>query len=256
METTASIKEKLRQAETFEPWMEELKNDTRKSVQQLLASWQRRFDKKISLLQHLEDKQSFDRQFKKHPGSLVAGIDEAGRGPLAGPVVTAAVILPEDCSAFIGLDDSKIIAKAKRNELALLIKQQAVSWSVHIQPPEAIDRLNIYQATRRSMEAAANGLGTAPDIVLADAMKLSLPMPSESIIKGDAKSLCIAAASILAKTGRDDLMDEYDEMYPQYGFSKHAGYGTKDHLSALEAHGPCPIHRKTFEPVKSMAERR
>ncbi|MEZ0482603.1 ribonuclease HII [Planococcus sp. SSTMD024] len=255
METAASIKEKLGQAETFEPWMEELKGDSRKSVQQLLGAWQRRIDKKLSLLQRLEDKQSFDRQFKNHPGSLVAGIDEAGRGPLAGPVVTAAVILPEDSSAFIGLDDSKIIAKAKRNELAQLIKQQAISWSVHIQPPEAIDRLNIYQATKQSMEAAANNLDTAPDVVLADAMELALPMPSEAIIKGDAKSLCIAAASILAKTGRDDLMEEYAQMYPQYGFSKHAGYGTKDHLAALEAHGPCPIHRKTFEPVKSMAQR-
>ena len=187
--------------------------------------------------------------------SAVCGIDEAGRGPLAGPVVTAAVILPEDCSAFIGLDDSKKIGKAKRNELAQLIKQQAISWSVHIQPPEAIDRLNIYQATKQSMEAAANTLDTVPNFVLADAMKLALQMPSEAIIKGDAKSLCIAAASILAKTGRDDLMDEYAMKYPQYGYSKHAGYGTKDHLAALEAHGPCPIHRLTFEPVKSMAKR-
>ncbi|MDN5709304.1 MAG: ribonuclease HII, partial [Planococcus sp. (in: firmicutes)] len=125
METTASIKEKLLQAESFEPWMEELKSDSRKSVQQLLSSWQRRFDKRLVLLQKLEAKQGFDQQFKKQADSLVAGIDEAGRGPLAGPVVTAAVILPEDCSAFIGLDDSKIIAKAKRNELAQLIKQQA-----------------------------------------------------------------------------------------------------------------------------------
>lgn len=255
METTASIKERLLKAETFEPWMEELKGDSRKSVQQSLASWQRRYDKRLALLRQLEEKQSFDRQFRTQGNSLVCGIDEAGRGPLAGPVMTAAVILPEDCSAFIGLDDSKTIAKAKRNELAQLIKEQAVSWSVHIQPPEAIDRLNIYQATKQSMEAAANGLATAPDIVLADAMKLTLRMPSEAIIKGDAKSLCIAAASILAKTGRDDLMDGYEAQYPQYGFSKHAGYGTKDHLAALEAHGPCPIHRKTFEPVKSMAQK-
>ncbi|MBU9672087.1 ribonuclease HII [Planococcus sp. CP5-4] len=255
METTASIKEKLLQAETFQPWMEELKSDSRKSVQQLLASWHRRYDKRLVMLRKLEEKQDFDRQFKQQIDSLVCGIDEAGRGPLAGPVVTAAVILPEDCSAFIGLDDSKIIAKAKRNELALLIKEQAISWSVHIQPPEAIDRLNIYQATKQSMEAAANSLAAAPDVVLADAMKLTVPMPSEAIIKGDAKSLCIAAASILAKTRRDDLMDEYAGLYPQYGFSKHSGYGTKDHLAALEAHGPCPIHRKTFEPVKSMVQK-
>ncbi len=256
METTASIKERLQQAETLEPWMEELKGDSRKSVQQLLASWQRRYDKKLVLLRRLEEKQAFDRQFKEQNHSLVCGIDEAGRGPLAGPVVTAAVILPEDCSAFIGLDDSKMIAKAKRNELAQLIKEQAVSWSVHIQPPEVIDRLNIYQATKQSMETAATSLAPAPDIVLADAMKLTVAMPSEAIIKGDAKSLCIAAASILAKTGRDDLMDEYARLYPQYGFSKHAGYGTKEHLTALDVHGPCPIHRKTFEPVNSMVQQR
>ncbi|MFK8793509.1 ribonuclease HII [Planococcus plakortidis] len=254
METIASIKEKLLKAESHEAWMEGLKSDSRKSVRQLLASWQRRYDKRLSLLQDLEDKQAFDRQFKEHPGSLVAGIDEAGRGPLAGPVVTAAVILPEDCSAFIGLDDSKRIGKARRDELAQLVKARAVSWSVHVQPPEVIDRLNIYQATKQSMEAAVKDLAIAPDAVLADAMELALPMPSEAIIKGDARSLCIAAASILAKTGRDHLMAEYSTQYPQYGFAKHAGYGTKDHLAALEAHGPCPIHRKTFEPVKTMAE--
>ncbi|MBT2581922.1 ribonuclease HII [Planococcus sp. ISL-109] len=255
METTASIKEKLQAAKSYEPWMEELRADKRKSVQQLLASWNRRFDKQQSLVRQLEEKRSFDDQFKVHFSSLVAGIDEAGRGPLAGPVVTAAVILPEDCSAFLGLDDSKQIAKAKRSELAELIKAQAVSWSVHIQPPEAIDRLNIYQATKESMEASAHALDPIPDIVLVDAMKLAIAMPTEAIIKGDAKSLSIAAASILAKTGRDDLMDEYAAIYPEYGFSKHAGYGTKEHLAALEAHGPCPIHRKTFEPVKSMPKR-
>lgn len=256
METTAAVKEKLEQAESFEPWMEALKTDKRKSVQQLLASWHKRSDKRLALLEQLKDKQSFDDQYRAEPSSLVAGIDEAGRGPLAGPVVTAAVIMPEDCSAFIGLDDSKNIAKTKRNELAVLIKEQAISWSVHIQPPEAIDHLNIYQATKESMEAAACGLHISPDIVLVDAMKLTLNTPTEAIIKGDAKSLSIAAASILAKTGRDDLMEEYAVLYPHYGFSKHAGYGTKDHLAALETHGPCPIHRKTFEPVKSMVKRR
>lgn len=255
METIVSIKQRLAQAENQEPWMEELKSDSRKSVRQLLESWQRRYDKKLSLLQELEDKQAFDRQFKEQPDGLVAGIDEAGRGPLAGPVVTAAVILPEDCSAFVGLDDSKKITKAKRSELAQLIKERAISWSVHIQPPEAIDRLNIYQATKQSMESAVKSLATPPDFVLADAMNLTLRVPTQAIIKGDAKSLCIAAASILAKTGRDELMDGYAVEYPAYGFSQHAGYGTKAHLAALDAHGPCPIHRKTFEPVKSMLER-
>lgn len=255
METTASIKEKLQQASSYEPWMAELQADKRKSVQQLLASWHKRYDKQQLLVQQLEEKRNFDARYKTDARSLVAGIDEAGRGPLAGPVVTAAVILPEDCSAFLGLDDSKQIAKAKRNELAQLIKAQAISWSVHIQPPEAIDRLNIYQATKESMESAAHALDPAPDIVLVDAMKLTLTVPTEAIIKGDAQSLSIAAASILAKTGRDDLMDAYDAQYPAYGFSKHAGYGTKEHLAALQTNGPSPIHRKTFEPVKSMIKR-
>nr|WP_330217554.1 ribonuclease HII [Planococcus halocryophilus] len=197
-------------------------------------------------------KLAFDDVFRKDSFDLVAGIDEAGRGPLAGPVVTAAVILPEDCSSLVGLDDSKQLSKAKRDEFAETIKRIAISYSVHVQSPEEIDRLNIYQATRSSMTKAALALTPAPSIVLADAMMLDLPTPCESIIKGDAQSLSIAAASILAKTGRDALMVDYAVQYPHYGFEKHAGYGTKEHVAALEKYGPCEIHRKTFEPVKTL----
>lgn len=251
MQTASEIKERLNGVAEWQPWMEELQSDKRKSVQTLLASWQR----KRSLQEKLQEshcaKLQFDNSFREGQ-SLVAGIDEAGRGPLAGPVVTAAVILPEDCSSLVGLDDSKQLSKAKREQFAETIKRIAVSYAVHVQPPEEIDRMNIYQATKSSMAEAALALSPEPAIVLADAMMLELPMPCESIIKGDAKSLCIAAASILAKTGRDAIMAEYAVQHPHYGFDKHAGYGTKEHVAALEKYGPCEIHRTTFEPVKSL----
>ncbi|ALS78266.1 ribonuclease HII [Planococcus kocurii] len=252
MQTTTEIKEKLNGITEWQPWMEELEKDTRKSVQTLLASWLRKQMHRKKLLENHNSKLVFDDVFRKSKADLVAGIDEAGRGPLAGPVVTAAVILPEDCSSLVGLDDSKQLSKVKRDQFAEIIKTIAISYSVHVQSPEEIDRLNIYQATKSSMTQAALALSPSPHIVLADAMMLKLPMPCESIIKGDAKSLSIAAASILAKTGRDALMAEYALQYPQYGFEKHSGYGTKDHIAALEKYGPCKIHRSTFEPIKSL----
>lgn len=252
MQKTNEIKIRLNATTEWQLWMDELQDDPRKSVQALLASWYRKRMQQEKLLENHNAKLHFDSLFRKQGSDLVAGIDEAGRGPLAGPVVTAAVILPEDCSSLIGLNDSKQLSKLKRDQFAEIIKQIAVSYSVHVQPPAEIDRLNIYQATRNSMTRAALALSPAPSVVLADAMMLELPMPCESIIKGDAKSLSIAAASILAKTGRDAIMEKYAVQYPQYGFEKHAGYGTKDHVAALEMHGPCEIHRSTFEPVKSL----
>ncbi|MDQ0427790.1 ribonuclease HII [Planomicrobium stackebrandtii] len=252
MKKTTEIKEELNREAEWQPWMEELQSDPRKSVQALLASWQRKREQRGKLLLNHGLKLQFDAAFRSSEGDLVAGIDEAGRGPLAGPVVTAAVILPKDCSSLIGLDDSKQLSKAKRDRFAEIIKRIAVSYAVHVQPPKEIDRINIYQATKSSMTEAALALTPQPAIVLADAMMLDVPMPCESIIKGDAKSLSIAAASILAKTGRDALMTEYAAQYPQYGFDKHAGYGTKEHVAALEKYGPCEIHRTTFEPVKSL----
>ncbi|WP_142826570.1 ribonuclease HII [Planococcus soli] len=252
MQKTSEIKEKLDGVTEWQPWMEELQSDPRKSVQVLLASWQRKREQRGKLLMNHGLKLQFDAAFRSGERDLVAGIDEAGRGPLAGPVVTAAVILPEDCSSLVGLDDSKQLSKAKRDQFAEIIKRIAVSYAVHVQPPKEIDRINIYQATKSSMTEAALALTPQPAVVLADAMMLDVPMPCESIIKGDAKSLSIAAASILAKTGRDALMAEYATEYPQYGFDKHAGYGTKEHVAALEKYGPCEIHRTTFEPVKSL----
>jgi len=252
MEKITAIRDKLAGAEKWEPWMEELESDGRKAVQKLVVSWKRRCAMHEKLVDSHAQKQQFDDSFKKLENWKVAGIDEAGRGPLAGPVVTAAVILPDQCPTLLGLDDSKKLSKAKREYFAAEIKKIAISYSVHIQPPEEIDRLNIYQATKQSMAEAASALDTIPSILLADAMLLDIGIPCESIIKGDAKSLAIAAASILAKTGRDAIMAAYAAEYPEYGFGQHAGYGTKDHVEAIRLHGPTPIHRRTFEPVKGI----
>ncbi len=252
MENIKTIREKLAHAEQWAPWMEELESDDRKAVQKLVFSWKRRQAIHEKLLRDHTQKQQFDDSFKGYADWTVAGIDEAGRGPLAGPVVTAAVILPDQCPTLLGLDDSKKLSKAKREYFADEIKRIAISYAIHIQPPDEIDRLNIYQATKQSMAKAAATLEPVPKILLVDAMLLDIGIPCESIIKGDAKSLAIAAASILAKTGRDAIMAAYATEYPEYGFAQHAGYGTKGHVEAIRLHGPTPIHRRTFEPVKGI----
>lgn len=252
MQTVSDIKEKLSETWSWEPWMEELEEDPRKSVQTLLRGWKRKLKLAEDMNRRHMEKVSFDASFKKSSADMLAGIDEAGRGPLAGPVVTAAVVLPEDCSGLLGIDDSKGLSRAKRNHFASLIKEQAVSYAVHIQSPAEIDRLNIYQATKQSMAKAVAQLDDQPSVLLADAMQVEAGIPCHSIIKGDAKSLAIAAASILAKTARDAIMDAYALQYPEYGFDQHSGYGTSTHVEALRRVGPCAIHRKTFEPVKSL----
>lgn len=183
---------------------------------------------------------------------LLAGVDEAGRGPLAGPVCAAAVIL-DPKRPIEGLADSKKLSAKKREALAPLIRERALAWAVAWAEPEEIDRVNILRATMNAMRRAVGGLGVEPDCVWVDGNRLpDLPYPAEAIVKGDAKVPAISAASILAKTARDAKMCEYAEQYPEYGFERHAGYGTKEHVAALEQYGPTPIHRKTFEPVKSL----
>ena len=183
---------------------------------------------------------------------LLAGVDEAGRGPLAGPVCAAAVIL-DPKRPIEGLADSKKLSAKKREALAPLIRERALAWAVAWAEPEEIDRVNILRATMNAMRRAVGGLGVEPDCVWVDGNRLpDLPYPAEAIVKGDAKVPAISAASILAKTARDAKMREYAEQYPEYGFERHAGYGTKEHVAALEKYGPTPIHRKTFEPVKSL----
>ena len=178
--------------------------------------------------------------------SAICGIDEAGRGPLAGPVVAGAVILPKDCEILF-LNDSKKLSEKKREALFLEIQEKAEAWSVGVVGPEVIDEINILQATYQAMREAIAGLKVQPGLLLNDAVTIpGVEIPQVPIVKGDAKSLSIAAASIMAKVTRDHLMVEYDRIYPQYGFAKHKGYGTAAHIAALKEYGPCPIHRRSF----------
>lgn len=255
MKTIKEVAERLQATISPEPWMKQLETDHRAGVKIELARWYRNYEKKQQVKLAFDGKIAFDASYKRFQDALVCGVDEVGRGPLAGPVVCAAVVLPERADELLGLDDSKKISRQERERLAALIKEVAVSYSVHIQSAQLIDELNIYVATRESMEAAVNTLPIRPDIVLVDAMALRVNCETESIIKGDEKSLAIAAASILAKTTRDKLMEELDVHYPMYNFKKNAGYGTAEHVEALLNYGPCEHHRKTFEPVKSILER-
>lgn len=180
----------------------------------------------------------------------VCGVDEAGRGPLAGPVVAAAVILDGD-RPIPGLNDSKQLSAARREALAPLIRERALAWAVAEASVEEVDRLNIYHASHLAMCRAVAALGVAPELALVDGNRLprDLPCPGRAEVKGDARFAAIAAASILAKTARDAQMQALARVYPQYGFERHMGYPTPAHLAALQAHGPCPIHRRSFGPV-------
>lgn len=250
--TIKDIMEKLRVTEEPAPWMEELAQDSRTGVKNALARWQRNYQKKEIILQEHIAKKVFDESFAPFEGARVAGVDEAGRGPLAGPVVTAAVVLPREVPELVGLDDSKTISRGERQRLAELIRNVAISYSTHVQSAQSIDELNIYAATKDSMEQAVKSLAIRPDFVIVDAMALKIDCPTASVIKGDAKSLAVAAASIIAKTTRDAIMDQLHIDFPEYHFKKNAGYGTAEHVEALQIHGPCQHHRTTFEPVKSM----
>ncbi|WP_124070940.1 ribonuclease HII [Filibacter tadaridae] len=252
MKTVKEIIEMLAAVDEPGQWMEELAADKRAGVKNALERWSRRYDKRMKIQAMHVSKMAFDTSFAPFEGALVAGVDEAGRGPLAGPVVTATVILPQDVQKLIGLDDSKRIAKRDRERLAVLIKEIATDYNVHVQSAKQIDDMNIYAATRDSMEQAVRALTIRPDFVMVDAMALATDCPTASIVKGDAQSLVIAAASILAKTTRDAIMDDLHKEFPAYQFNKNAGYGTPGHLDALQQYGPCEHHRKSFEPVKSM----
>ena len=178
--------------------------------------------------------------------AYICGIDEAGRGPLAGPVVAAAAVLPKDCQIFY-LNDSKKLSEKKRDLLFDEIKEKAVAYGIGIGSPQVIDEINILQATYEAMRQAISQLNVIPEILLNDAVTIpGVDIMQVPIVKGDAKSVSIAAASILAKVTRDRMMMEYDQIYPEYGFAKHKGYGTAAHIAALKEYGPCPIHRRTF----------
>lgn len=195
-------------------------------------------------LKRLEAMRAYEKEYDAC--SFICGIDEAGRGPLAGPVVAGAVVLKKD-TQILYLNDSKKLSEKRREELYLEIQEKAVSWAVGIAGPERIDEINILQATYEAMREAVSKLSVPPDILLNDAVTIpGLDIPQVSIIKGDAKSVSIAAASVMAKVTRDHMMARYGELYPQYGFAKHKGYGTAAHIAALKEFGPCPIHRRSF----------
>lgn len=191
------------------------------------------------------DKLQYEKEFLKKGYTLIGGVDEVGRGPLAGPVVCASVIMPLD-DIIEGVDDSKKLSKKKRELLYDKIIEKAISYSIKQVEPSVIDEINILNATKQCMKNAIETLSIKPNVVLIDAVKLDLNVETFSIIKGDLKSYTIGCASIIAKVYRDRLMEEYSKIYPEYGFEKHSGYGTKQHITAIKEIGACPIHRKTF----------
>lgn len=200
------------------------------------------------------DKLFYEREMTELGAQYIAGVDEVGRGPFAGPVVCAAVILPLEKKNLIeGIDDSKKLKEGERERLAELIKERAIAYKICEVDNKTIDRINILQATKLCMKQAVEGLAVEPDVVFVDGnFKIDITFPQQTLIKGDALSYSIGAASILAKVYRDRLMCEFDKIYPQYGFAQHKGYGTKMHRDAIREYGLCEIHRRTF--IKNHSE--
>ena len=246
MESAAKIKEILQAAsmEKLPEFIAEYENDPRSGVQKLVSSAQKKIDALEKERQRIENLKKYEKEYAQY--TYICGIDEVGRGPLAGPVVAGAVILPKDCD-ILYINDSKQLSEKKREELYDVITKEAVAWAVGYASPERIDEINILQATYEAMREAISKLSVKPDVLLNDAVKIpQVDIRQVPIIKGDAKSVSIAAASILAKVTRDHMMVEYDTLFPEYGFAKHKGYGTAAHIAALKEYGPTPIHRRSF----------
>ena len=254
MTTIKEIRELLATVKELDnPLFLEFEKDTRSGVQKEISKRKKAIQAELDEDLRLESMLSYEKELYKQGLTLIAGVDEVGRGPLAGPVVAAAVILPKNCK-IRGLNDSKKIPKKKHAEIFQAVQDQALAIGIGIKDNHIIDQVNIYEATKLAMKEALSKLPLKPDYLLIDAMRLDVEIPQESIIKGDANSLSIAAASIVAKVTRDRLMADYDKEFPGYDFAQNAGYGTKSHLEGLEHCGVSPIHRKTFEPVKSMLD--
>ena len=254
MPTIKEVKERLAMIDELDhPFFEELILDGRAGVQAAISKRKRELQKQVDEDLRLEKMLAYEKELYTQGIQLIAGVDEVGRGPLAGPVVAAAVILPKACK-IPGLNDSKKIPKSKHKEIYEAVLQNAVAIGIGIKDNQVIDQVNIYEATKLAMMEAIGQLEPQPQHLLIDAMKLDLPISQTSIIKGDANSLSIAAASIVAKVTRDQMMEEFDREYPGYDFAQNAGYGTAKHLAGLDQLGVTPIHRRSFEPVKSMCE--
>lgn len=246
MEKIAEVKAVLETADIAElpVVMEKYAADEREGVKKLLAKSQKKLDAYAKELERTENMKIYERKYAEY--SYICGIDEVGRGPLAGPVVAAAVILPKDCN-ILYINDSKQLSEQKREELYDKIMEQAVSVGIGVVSHERIDEINILQATYEAMRQAVGKLSVVPDLLLNDAVTIpELPMKQVPIIKGDAKSMSIAAASIIAKVTRDRMMVELDRFYPAYGFAGNKGYGAAVHIQALKEFGPCNIHRRSF----------
>ena len=254
MPTIKEIKECLATIDRLDhPLFEELIADGRAGVQAAISKRKRELQKQVEEDLRLEKMLAYEKELYAQGIQLIAGVDEVGRGPLAGPVVAAAVILPENCK-IPGLNDSKKIPKSKHQAIYQAVLDQALLVGIGVKDNQVIDQVNIYEATKLAMLEAIQELDQQPQHLLIDAMKLVVPISQTSIIKGDANSLSIAAASIVAKVTRDQMMAAYDQEYPGYDFAQNAGYGTSKHLEGLEKHGVTPIHRRSFEPIKSMTD--
>lgn len=244
----SEIRSKLT-ANPSDDFLHSLKDDPRKGVQQALKSYYLRKKREQTKEQAFEKRLRFEHSFWNQGLNLVAGIDEVGRGPLAGPVVSSAVILPHDFH-LIEVNDSKQLSAKLREELYQEILKQSVAVGIGVADAGKIDQLNIYQATRLAMLQAVNNLQFQPDQLIIDAMEIDTLVPQLKLIKGDAKSASVSAASIVAKVYRDHLMQFYDQIYPGYDFIHNVGYGTQKHLDGLKRYGITPIHRRSFGPVK------
>ena len=254
MPTIKEVKERLATINRLDhPLFEELIYDARAGVQSAINKRKRELQKQVDEDLRLEKMLTYEKELYAQGIQLIAGVDEVGRGPLAGPVVAAAVILPKNCK-IPGLNDSKKIPKSRHQAIYQVVFDQAISVGIGVKDNHVIDQVNIYEATKLAMLEAIHELDPQPQHLLIDAMKLDLPISQTSIIKGDANSLSIAAASIVAKVTRDQMMATYDQEYPGYDFAQNAGYGTTKHLEGLEKQGVSPIHRRSFEPIKSMTD--
>ncbi|HEM2997558.1 ribonuclease HII [Streptococcus suis] len=252
MATIKEVTALLAQVDSLDsPVWAELAQDVRAGVQAAIKKRQKELEKEATEDVRLEAMLCYEKALYENGVEFIAGIDEVGRGPLAGPVVAAAVILPKGCKIRY-LNDSKKIPKSKHEAIYQEVMERALAVGVGIKDAAVIDQVNIYEATKLAMLEALEQLSQEPEHLLIDAMKLDTSIPQTSIIKGDANSLSIAAASIVAKVTRDKMMADYDKEFSGYGFAKNAGYGTAEHLEGLNNLGITPIHRKTFEPIKSM----
>lgn len=230
--------------EEYNELIERFLTDERASVQKLVHVAKKHLEDLEAEKTRMHELFRFEREYPQY--EFICGVDEAGRGPWVGPVVAGAVILPKDCD-ILYINDSKKLSEKKREELYEVIREKAVAWAVGVSSEKRIDEINILQATYEAMREAIGKLNPKPQLLLNDAVKIpKLDIPQVPIIKGDAKSASIGAASIMAKVTRDRMLLEYDKLYPEFQFAKNKGYGTKDHIDALKKYGPTPIHRMSF----------